>query len=355
MKLLVTGATGHLGANLVRRLLQDGHSIKVLLRPGDDTSGVEGLDVERVEGDLRDLEAMRRAVKGVERIFHTAAKVSTLEGEEREIYDINVIGTRNLLQAAREAGVGRVVVTSSFSAVGHREDGPSDETDSFYPYEKHMPYERSKAWAEHEVLKAVAEGQDVVIAISCALLGPNDFIPSRMGRVVMDFAKGKMKAYIPGGFEFVATRDIVQGHLLAMEKGRTGQRYIFSTRFVEVDELVSILERVTGMPKPPMRLPPPVMAAVAEVSQVILSNFFPKVPQRFTPGAVRILRMQRRADTSKARNELGYQPSSIEDALREAYEHFIERGLLPGHTARPKPSSTNKTSSSTAPAQEARP
>ena len=341
MKHLVTGATGHLGANLVRRLLADGHEVRALVQtaggssdgghphtPGDGRA-LDGLDVERVHGDVRDLDAMRAAARGVDGVFHTAARVSTLEGDERAIYDTNVAGTRNVLKAAREAGVRRVVVTGSLSAVGHNPDRPSNEDDPFYPFGWHLPYARSKAWVEHECLKAVALGQEVVIAVSCAILGPNDFIPSRMGRVVKDFANGAMRAYIPGGFDFVAAKDLTAGHVLAMDKGRVGQRYIFSTRFVEVDELMAILERVTGQPRPALRLPPAVMAGIAHAGSFVLGTFFPSVPQRFTPAAVRLLQMRRRADTSRAQGELGYRPTSIEDALREAYEHFVERGEIP--------------------------
>jgi len=344
-KTLVTGATGHLGANLVRRLLADGHEVRVLLRERDgrDVVAVDGLDVERVYGDLRDLDAMRAAAAGVERVFHTAAKVSTLEGSEREIYDTNVVGTRNVLKAAREAGAKRVVVTGSLSAVGNNPDRPANEDDAFYPFDWHLPYGRSKAWVEHECLKAVALGQEVVIAVSCAILGPNDFIPSRMGRVVQDFANGTMRAYIPGGFDFVAARDIVAGHVLAMEKGRVGQRYIISTRFAEVDELMGILERVTGRPRPALRLPATLMLGIAHVSSAVLTNLFPSVPQRFTPAAVRLLQMRRHADTSRARRELGYTPTSIEDALQEAYEHFVERGLIrsPRVPVRPRTAKTH--------------
>jgi 3beta-hydroxysteroid-4beta-carboxylate 3-dehydrogenase (decarboxylating) len=336
MKTLVTGATGHLGANLVRRLLRDGAYVRVLLLRDDDYRAVEGLNVERVYGDVRDQAAMREAVRGIDRVYHTAAKVSTLDGsddEKRLIYETNVLGTRNVLRAAHEAGVKRVVVTSSFSAVGHTESRPSNEEDAFYPYMHHMPYEVSKAWTEHEVMKAVRDGLDAVIAISCAILGPNDFVPSRMGRVVRDFANGAMTAYLPGGFEFVSARDLVEGHILAMEKGRAGHRYIFGTQFVTVDELVEMLERITGVPRPKLRLPAPVMMGIAQAADVVF-RLFPKVPRRFTAGAVRILQLQRRADKTKAMTELGYAPTSVEDALREQYAWFYARGEIKNPIAR---------------------
>ena len=330
MKCLVTGATGHLGANLVRRLLADGRDVRVLLWSADgiDNAAVDGLPVERVCGDLRDLAAMRAAVAGVGEVFHVAAKISTIAGGEREIYDINVTGTQNVLMAAREAGVRRVVVTGSFSAVGHTPDRPSREADAFFPFEEHLPYAFTKAFVEQECWKAVAEGQDVVVATSCALLGPHDYFPSRMGAVLRDFANGKMRAYIPGGFDFVAARDICEGHVLAMEKGKAGQKYIFSTRFVEVDDLMAIMARVTGRPLPPLRLPPMVMSAFAHVSSFVLTRFFPEVPLRFTPFAVKYLQMRRRADTAKAQRELGFRPSSVEDAVQEAYDDFVRRGLV---------------------------
>ena len=332
---LVTGATGHLGANLVRQLLKDGHRVRVLLRPGTPTAAVDGLDLERALGDLRDPPSLAAAVEGCARVFHCAARISITAGHEQEIFETNVLGTRNLLAAAARAGVARVVVTGSFSAVGRHPGRPSDERDSFNPFESCMPYERSKAAMEHECLKAVVEGQDVVIAISCAIIGANDFKPSRMGRVVRDFANGRMRAYIPGGFEFVAARDIVQGHLLAMERGRPGQRYIFSTEFVTVDTLMEWLEQITGRPRPSLRLPAALMAAIARVASPLLSALAPATPQRLTPGAVRILRMHRRADCAKARQELGYQPTSVKEALREAVEWFASTGQIAAVPPRP--------------------
>jgi nucleoside-diphosphate-sugar epimerase len=340
-KVFVTGGAGHVGANLIHRLLVDGRSVRALLRPGDNNEAVEAVErdtgrtVERVLGDLRDLGLLRHRMEGCETAFHVAAKVSTVSGSAadlRDLYESNVVGTGNLLSAARDVGVKRVVVTGSFSAVGYDENDPSkpsDESMPFRPFDGHMPYGRTKMLVEHECLKAVTLGQDVVIATSCAVLGPWDYIPSRMGRTLVDFANGRLRAYVPGGFEFVAAKDLVQGHLLAMKRGRTGQRYIFSTQFLTVDNIMEIFEEVSGRPRPTLRLPPPVMAGVAAVTSFVLTTFFPKVPQRFTPGAVRILRMERHADTTKAKTELGYAPTSIQAAIEEAYADFARRGLVP--------------------------
>jgi nucleoside-diphosphate-sugar epimerase len=328
MRVLVTGSSGHLGANLVRRLLDEGQEVRALERRGGTGEALAGLGVEIVWGDLRDAAAVQAAGRGCRRIYHCAAKVSSAEGQQREIYACNVLGTRNLLRAALDADVERVVVTGSFSAVGHDPARPSDETVPVDPFRQMLPYQRSKVAVEHECLKAVVDGLDVVIATSCAILGPHDYKPSRMGQLLLDFARGRLRAYVPGGFEFVATRDIVQGHRLAMDKGRAGQKYIFSTAFKTVDELMTIYEGVTGRRRPRLRLPGPAMSGLAAAVNFFVMRFAPDVEPRFTPGAVRILRMHRRADIAKARTELGFQPSSIEEAVREAYEDFVRRGKL---------------------------
>jgi nucleoside-diphosphate-sugar epimerase len=343
MRIFVTGGSGHLGANLVRRLLRDKHEIVALAQEGANneglTDGLAGLPLKIHYGDLRDPSSFESALQGCEVAFHAAAMLVTTPGGERDIYECNVVGTRNLLAAARRAKVRRVVVTGSFSAVGHLPDRPSTEEDRFYPFQITMPYERSKAWAEHEVLRAVAEGQDVVIATSCAIIGANDYLPSRMGRVIRDFANGKLRAYVPGGFEFVAARDIAEGHLLAMEKGRTGQKYILSTEFCTVDRFVEICERVTGKKRPPLRLPHAIMRPISHVSTFLMTRLRPNDPQRFTPGALRILAQHRKADTTKARTELGYRPTSIEEAVADAYHFFGRRGLIAGYQAPVEPAS----------------
>ncbi len=332
---LVTGGAGHLGANLVRRLLADDRQVRVLLRQGSNNVALDGLTVERVYGDLREQKTVHAAVSGCETIFHCAAMVSTLQGSakhKRDIYESNVIGTQNLLASAKVHGVRRVVCTGSFSATGHDLDDASraaGERQPFFPFKTHLPYARSKVLSEHECLRAYADGLDVVMVTSTAILGPHDYKPSRMGRTLLDHAQGKLRAYIPGGFEFVATRDIVNAHMLAMDRGRAGQKYTIASRFLSLDEVMQIFEDVTGVPRPRLKLPPQVMHALANVSSAVLGKLFPSAPQRFTPDAVRILQLQRRADTSKARTELGFVPTDIRDAVREAYDDFARRGLLP--------------------------
>lgn len=330
-KLLVTGATGHLGANLVRRLLADGEQVRVMVRIGHDHVALEGLDVERVYAELCDNAAVDKAVQGCSQVYHCAALVSTIEGNvahKRKVYNTNVIGTQHILGSALRHGVEKVVVSGSLSAVGYQAGKISDESMPFYPFERQLPYGFTKHLVEHEALKAHAEGLNVVVATSCAIIGPNDFVPSRIGQVLIDFAHGRLRAYIPGGFEFVSTHDIVQGHVLAMEKGRSGQRYIISTAYASVDELLEMFREVTGQPIPKLRLPPVLMAVLAEIADKTWFRAFPNQPRRFTSAAVRLLRMRRRADHSKAKQELGYQPTELPQAVREAYEHFVQRGVI---------------------------
>jgi nucleoside-diphosphate-sugar epimerase len=330
-KTLVTGASGHLGANLVRRLLADGEDLRVMVRRGPDNGALDGLEAERVEADLRDAEAVDKAVAGCARVYHCAALVSTIEGDaahKRQVYETNVLGTRHVLDAARRFGVGKVVVSGSLSATGHDPARPSHEGMPFYPFERQLPYGFTKHLTEHEALKAHAEGLNVVVATSCAIVGPHDYVPSRMGRVLIDYAHGALRAYIPGGFEFVSSHDIAEGHKLAMEKGRSGQKYILSTAYASVDELLDLYREVTGRPKPRLRLPPTVMAALAEVADKTWYRAFPNRPRRFTPAAVRLLSMRRRADHGKAKQELGYEPTSLPQAVRDAYEDFVRRGKI---------------------------
>ncbi len=329
--MLVTGATGHLGANLVRRLLADGEDVRVMMRPGRDNGALDGLAVERAYADLRDKESVDSIVRGTNRIYHCAALVSTIEGNaahKRQIFDTNVRGTIHLLDAAARLAIDKIVVSGSLSATGYDPDHHSHEGMPFYPFERHLPYAVSKHLVEHECLRAHANGLNVVVATSCAIIGPHDYGPSRMGRVLIDYAHGRLRAYIPGGFAFVSSHDIAEGHVLAMRQGRSGQKYLFSTAYASVDELMAMFGEISGRPPPRVRLPPALVAVLAEIADRTWYRAFPNAPRHFTPAAVRLLQMQRRADHGKAQQELGYRPSSIMQAITDAYGDFVRRGVI---------------------------
>jgi nucleoside-diphosphate-sugar epimerase len=338
-KTLVTGGSGHFGANLVRRLIAEGHEVRALYQPGANNRALEKLELELFAGDVRDPAAMREACRGCGQVFHAAAKVSTRSpspAQEREIYEINVLGTRNVVLGSLAAGVDRFCLTGSFSGIGIDPDNPSHpvhEGMPFYPFIDWLPYARSKTLAEHELLKGVADGLDAVIAVSTGIIGPHDFLPSRTGQVLVDFANGKLRGYMPGGSEFVRAADLVEGHLLAMARGKTGRRYLLSTEFLTLDELLDCFAELFGGRKPWLRMPVPLMKTVSRIYAGTVRRVVPEAPQRLTPGAIEILAMNRHADLSLAREELGYQPTSIREAAREAYEFFRDLGLIQRQSA----------------------
>ncbi len=333
-KTLITGGSGHFGANLVRRLLSEGHDVRALYQPGTNNRGLEGLELEMFSGDLRDAGRMREAVVGCGQVFHAGAKVSTRSStpeQERELWEINVMGTKHIVDACLEEGVDRLCYTGSFSGIGIDPENPSTpvhEGMPFYPFMDWLPYARTKTLAEHEVLKGVAEGLDAVIAVSTGIVGPNDFLPSRTGKTLIDFVTGKLHGYIPGGSEFVRAADLVEGHLLAMAKGKTGRRYLLSTEFLSLDQLLDLFVEVAGGSKPRLRVPVPIMMAIARVYAGTLRRVAPEAPQRLTPGAIEILAMNRHAELSLAKEELGYAPSSMLEAVRELYEFFQAEKML---------------------------
>jgi len=343
-KVLVTGASGHVGSNIVRHLLEAGHEVRALVHPQANNRGLDGLrsidgvEIERFEGDIRDADAMLRATEGIARVFHVAAKISTASAtpeEEHSLYGINVIGTRNVARACLANGVGRMVLTGSFSATGFDLDDPSqpsDETLPFYPFGNTMPYAHTKALAEHQVLEAVADGLDAVIATSCGCIGPWDYLPSRMGGTICDYVNGKLRVYIDGGFMWIRAHDIASGHLLAMEYGRKGQKYLFATEFLSLRELFDTVREVAGVERELIELPREPVRMVAALYSGTLARFFPKASQRLTPGSIAVLEMRRRVDFSKSVRELGYQPTSMRTAITEAIEFFQREGMI--HRAR---------------------
>ncbi len=333
-KVLVTGASGHVGSNIVRHLLAAGQDVRVLIHPQANNRSLDGLPVERVEGDIRDYDSMLRATKGAARVFHAAAKISTASAtpdEERSLYAINVIGTRNVARACLANSVGRMVLTGSFSATGFDLDDPSkasDETIPFYPFGHTMPYAHTKALAEHQLLEAAADGLDVVIATSCGCIGPWDYLPSRMGGTICDYVNGKLRVYIDGGFMWIRAHDIAAGHLLAMEYGRRGQKYLFATEFMSIEQIFATVREVAKVEHGMIELPRGPVRMIAALYSGTFAHLFPKASQRLTPGSIAVLSMRRHVDFSKSVRELGFAPTSLREGIAEACEFFQREGMI---------------------------
>ena len=328
MTTLVTGATGHIGNNLVRALLARGERVRALRRPGSSPKPLAGLDVESVEGDLRDAASLARAVAGVERVYHVAAMISIRNGDREALWDANVAGTARLLAAAREAGVKRVVHTSSFGAMGRNPNGPSSEEHALDPEEPATDYERSKAASEVEVQREVERGLDVCIVNPCATVGPFDFRPSLVGRTFVDFALGKMKAYVPGAFDWVPMRDVVAGHLLAMDKGARGERYLLSGEVASLDQILDWLAEDTARPRPRLRVPAGLMLAISVPKDFLEARLFPDKYPRFNQHSIRLLTSGKYGTNQKACRELGLSPTPIRAAFRESVTWFRENGYF---------------------------
>ncbi len=328
MTTLITGATGHLGANLTRELLKRGENIRVLLREDSGNIEVDGLDVERVYGDLTDAQSLADAVEGCDRVYHLAAFVSIRSGDRQRLFDVNVLGTRALMQVCRKSGVERVVHCSSFGAVGNNPNGPSDEEWSVSPYEETTDYEISKTFAELEVYKEIAKGLPAVIVNPSGIVGPWDFKPSLLGKTIIDFAQGKMRGYVHGAFDFVAARDVVQGHILAMEKGKVGERYLLTGAEYTIEQTLDWLSELTGKPKPGLKIPVGLMQNIAIVKDWVDRNFFPDVVPRFNYHSIRLLQSGKYGDNSRAINELGLKPTSVKEAYRESVEWFREHDYI---------------------------
>ncbi len=328
MKVLVTGATGHVGSNLIRRLLQDGHEVRAFLRRDAQLEGLLGLDVERVEGDVRDAQSVIRAMKGQEAVFHTAALISLRNIDRDALMSTNVQGTANVMEAALAEKVDRVVHTSSFGAIGGQAGIKATESDDLDPFEAVMDYERSKAASEIPVMRAALRGLNVCIVNPSAIVGPHDYRPSNVGRMILDVAKGQMKIYVPGAFDWVPMQDVVQGHVLALEKGAPGQRYLLSGEEHSVDQILDWISEFSGCSRPRISLNPALMHSVAVVKDWIQERTFPKATPRFNQHSIRILNSGKSGDNSKARKELGLKPTSSKKAFQDAVMWFQASGRL---------------------------
>jgi dihydroflavonol-4-reductase len=327
MKALVTGATGFVGAAVARALGAAGWQVRVLVRRGSDRGNLQQLAAEVVEGDLTDSGSLERALAGCEGLFHVAADYRLGARDPEPLYRTNVEGTRSILQAARTAGVARIVYTSSVATIGIPSDGsPGDERTPVALSSMIGHYKRSKYLAEEVARDAARAGMSVVIVNPSTPVGPGDIKPTPTGQLVLDAAAGRMPAYVDTGLNIVHVDDVAAGHLLAFERGRVGERYILGGEDMTLQMILTQIAQLVGRKPPRIRLP---YAAVLPIAY--LAEGFAKVTGRsgrVTLEGVRMSRKRMFFSSGKAVSELGYRWRPPLEAFADAVQWFRERGVL---------------------------
>jgi len=322
MKALVTGSTGFIGAAVARCLLERGVDVRVLVRRDSDLGNLQGLKVEQAYGDLRDAESLRQALTGCRQLYHVAAHYALWAPDPQIFYDINVTGTRNLMEAARDVGVERIVYTSTIGAIGLPPGGGLGTEETPVSLEQMSGhYKRSKYLAEQEVARLARAGLPVVIVNPSAPVGARDIKPTPTGQVIVDFMKGRMPAYIETGMNLIDVDDVAMGHLNAMEKGRIGERYILGNRNLMLREVFALLSRLTGVPAPTIKLPRLAILPLAYANQW-LSDYVTRRPPRIPLEGVKMARYVMHYDCSKAIRELALPQTPTDVALGKAVRWF---------------------------------
>jgi dihydroflavonol-4-reductase len=326
MRVFVTGGTGFVGANLVRLLQEEGYAVKALVRPNSKLDNLQHLDIEIVTGDLNDPNLWQQ-MKDCQYLFHVAAHYSLWQADKDALYHHNVLGTRNVLAAAKKAGIERTVYTSSVAAIGVGENGkPVDETYQS-PVEKLVGhYKKSKFLAEQEAKNAAKNGQEIVIVNPSTPIGAWDIKPTPTGETIVRFLRRKMPVYMDTGLNFIDVRDVARGHLLALQNGKSGERYILGNQNLTLKEFLNKLAKLTGIPAPRNTVPTWLPLGVAWVEEKILAPLGkpPSVPL----DGVRMATQYMYYDASKAVRELGLPQNSVDVAIKDAVDWFLKQTQL---------------------------
>jgi dihydroflavonol-4-reductase len=321
MKTLVTGATGFIGANIVRELLKDGREVRVLVRAGSDTTNLAGLDVEFCQGDLLDSLSLKKSLKGCDVLYHAAADYRLWTRTPEEMYRINVDGTVAILGAALLQGLSRVVYTSSVGTLGNPGDGiPGTETTPVTLNEMVGHYKQSKFLAERRAESFVEKGLPLVIVNPSTPVGPFDIKPTPSGKIIVDFLNRRMPAYLETGLNIIPVEDCARGHILAEQKGRIGEKYILGNCNLTLCEIFKLLDEITGLSAPKVRLPylPILLAAYLNEGISRITGREPLIPLAGVQMAAKLMYF----DSTKAINELGLPRTSVKEALARAVNWF---------------------------------
>lgn len=328
-KVLVTGAAGFIGSNVVRELLAEGAHVRALIRPGENLRNLEGLvDVERVEGDVLAPDTLRKAVKGCDTVFHLAAIYKLWSSDPRSIYEVNIRGSNNMLMTAREADVEKIVFTSSIGAVGI-EPGelPATEETPFNWFEHKIDYVLTKYISEMNALDLARFGLPIVIVNPAVPFGPGDVAPTPSGKIVVDVVSGNFPGYIDAGICVVDVRDVARGHVLAARKGKVGEKYILGNQNITIQELAERIARAAGISMRLRKLPKAVMLGYGWAAEKIADRFTHKEPV-LTYAMAQTTAQYCYFDNTKARTELGLSFRNLDETLRDAIAWFQEIGMI---------------------------
>ncbi len=329
MSTLVTGAAGFLGSHVTRQLVARGDRVRVLMRPASSNRAISDLSLEYVTGDLRDPASLERAMKGVERVFHVAADYRLWARKPQDIYDSNVGGTKNLLLAAKKAGISQLVYTSTVATIAVDRPGMKELPNEFTNAalgEMIGHYKRSKWMAEEEVLREAKAGAPIIVAMPTTPVGPWDWKPTPTGKIVLDFLNGKMPGYVDTGLNFVGVEDCAAGHLLVSLRGRAGERYLLGAENLTLKSLLDLLAEITGLDAPAIRIPHGIALGAAYVESAI-SRLVGKEPQIPVEG-VKIARHTMFVDASRSQRELDFRPGPVRTALERAVQWYLANGYV---------------------------
>ncbi|HEY1725630.1 MAG TPA: hopanoid-associated sugar epimerase [Steroidobacteraceae bacterium] len=325
MRALVTGGSGFVGAAVARALLADGWQVRALLRPQSTRRNLDGLTVEIAAGDLTVPATLEPALQGCQALFHVAADYRLWSPDPQALFRSNVEGTRHVIEAARSAGVERVVYTSSVATIGLRADGrPSTEADNARLQDMIGAYKRSKFLAEEWVRAAASPALPIVIVNPSTPIGPGDVKPTPTGRMVQDAATGRMPAYVDTGLNIVHVDDVAAGHLLAYRHGRSGERYILGGTDLSLQQILAMIAAVAGRKPPRVRLPHALVLPVAYVAEAIAR--ITGGDTRITVDGVRMARHHMYFSSARAESELGYRARPVQQAIEDAVRWFLDGG-----------------------------
>jgi dihydroflavonol-4-reductase len=329
-RVVVTGAAGFIGSAVTRALIRRGADVVALLEPGASTSNLDGLDVERHDVDVTDSQQLVSALSGARYCFHLAAKFGFWPKDPSMFYAINVNGSQNVIRAATESGVERIVYTSSVATLGlwnTKAGRPSDENDVADLSHLYGNYKQTKYVAEHEVLRLAAQGAPVVLVLPTMPHGPFDHRPTPSGKVVLDYLNGRIPGYVDTAMNVAHVDDLAEGHLLALEQGRQGRSYICGGDNITMAQLLDLLSNVTGLPRAQRRFPSTFPMLAGTVSQFLEGSLLrrePRVPLEAAQMATTVMTF----DDSRARGELGYRSRPAALALYDSAKWFVENGYV---------------------------